>query len=104
MSINDIDAAILHEFAKQKGSELVLGENIGLSAEAARAMNAPNFTAVDIATADADGFRNGRASVVVELPELRGAKGGYQNFDLGRDEGIEECRAAIIAAGGSIKE
>jgi len=62
------------------------------------------YKAVDMATAAADGFRDGRASVVVALPELRGASGGYQNFDLGRDEAIDECRAAIIAAGGSVKE
>lgn len=57
------------------------------------------FTTVDLANADADGFRNGRASVVVELP-----KGG----NMWNDEPVVIARAdavaAIIAAGGSVKE
>ena len=71
------------------------------------------FTAVDMTTAAAEGFRDGRASVVVELPELRGdfdaddiAGVGLviPMFDRGYDEAIEECKAAIIAAGGTVRE
>lgn len=72
----------------------------------------PAPTIVDLANSDADGYRNGRESVVVELPELRGDSDAddiagvglvIPMFDRGYDEAIEECRAAIIAAGGSVK-
>lgn len=73
----------------------------------------PAPTIVDLANADADGYRNGRASVVVELPELRGDSDAddiagvglvIPMFDRGYDEAIEECKAAIIAAGGTVRE
>lgn len=49
------------------------------------------YTAVDMANAARDGFRDGAASVVVELPFL---------FPYYRQEVV----AAIIAAGGSVKD
>lgn len=63
------------------------------------------ITTVDLANADADGFRNGRASVVVELPKMyphgetlnSSAKAAY-------NDAVRLCRRKIIAAGGSVKE
>jgi hypothetical protein len=59
------------------------------------------YTAVDMTTSAAQGFRDGAASVVVELPEQLFAGMPTPNGpDLNREEVIE----AIIAAGGRIKE
>ena len=52
---------------------------------------ATSYTAVDMTTAAAQGFRDGAASVVVDLPFL------FPNY---RQQVVE----AIIAAGGRIKE
>lgn len=64
------------------------------------------YTAVDMATAAADGFRDGVKSVVVILPGLAGPTKAFndESMDSGFDEAIEQCREAIIAAGGSVKE
>lgn len=73
----------------------------------------PVPTIVDLANADADGYRNGRASVVVVLPELCGDSNAddiagvglvIPMFDRGYDEAIDACKAAIIAAGGTVRE
>lgn len=63
-------------------------ENKGLEAK---------YTAVDMASAAADGFRDGRASVVVDLSfiDIRPSY-GWKVF--------QACKEAIIAAGGSVKE
>lgn len=57
------------------------------------------YTAVDMTTAAAQGFRDGVASVVVELPE-------HFEFDNPGEaiEVLKRCREAILAAGGRIKE
>lgn len=69
----------------------------------ARGEEVPQFTAVDMANADADGYRNGRASVVVELPNIDDPDCGARvSFHLGAYK--TQCRQAIIAAGGSVKE
>lgn len=58
------------------------------------------YTAVDIATAAAEGFRDGRDSVVVELPSVQCIRlNGYCY-----EEVLEVCKRAIIAAGGKVKE
>lgn len=58
------------------------------------------YTAVDMTTAAAQGFRDGVASVVVELPEVPTA-----SFDpLFAFAYAQKCREAIIAAGGRVKE
>lgn len=64
------------------------------------------YTAVDMATAAAEGFRDGAKSVVVTLPDLAGPTKAFndESMDSGFDEAIEQCREAIIAAGGSVKE
>lgn len=63
----------------------------------------PAPTIVDLANADADGYRNGRASVVVELPAIDDPDCGARvSFHLGAYRA--QCRQAIIAAGGSVKE
>ncbi len=63
------------------------------------------YTAVDMTTAAAQGFRDGQASVVIELPAL------YPRHDADCDvrcasfnNGVLACREAIIAAGWSVKE
>ncbi len=63
------------------------------------------YTAVDMTTAAAQGFRDGVASVAIELPAL------YPRYDADCDvrcasfnNGVLACREAIIAAGGSVKE
>lgn len=59
----------------------------------------PGFTAVDIATAAADGFRDGVASVVVDLSKHHGGQhlpGTERMF-------LSDVIAAIEAAGGSVK-
>lgn len=58
---------------------------------------ATGYTAVDMTTAAAQGFRDGRDSVVVELPSL--TVDGPDAAELYADV-IE----AIIAAGGKVKE
>lgn len=68
-------------------------------------------TTVDLANADADGFRNGRASVVVELATItvdlsearEEAAKGCGGSDMG-DAVLAAAIKAIIAAGGSVKE
>lgn len=57
------------------------------------------ITTVDLASADASGYRNGRASVVVELPDRFDPNGGG-DWAMWEDLVIK----AIIAAGGSVKE
>ncbi len=57
------------------------------------------YTAVDMTTAAAQGFRDGQASVVVELPPPRYLPGS--TFPLLH---VDEVKAAIISAGGSMKE
>lgn len=64
---------------------------------------ATGYTAVDMTTAAAQGFRDGRNSMVVDLPKLYAhpdddARCAHYNM------GIEKCREAIIAAGGKVKE
>jgi len=44
-------------------ADLVWGENIGLSADDVRSLHAPSITTVDLATADADGFKSGLKSI-----------------------------------------
>lgn len=59
----------------------------------------PAPTTVDLANADADGYRNGRKSVVVELPSLQCINiNEYTAW-----EAVSACKRAIIAAGGSVK-
>jgi len=60
-------------------------------------------TIVDLANADADGYRNGRASVVVELPTCEYAN-AVSEYSKGHRQGVRACRDAIIAAGGTVKE
>lgn len=64
----------------------------------ARGENSTGYTAVDMTTAAAQGFRDGVASVVVDLepdePEDEGA--AYLHVDF--------VKARIIAAGGTVKE
>lgn len=57
------------------------------------------YTAIDMATAAAQGFRDGRASVVVELPDAfdKHESGDFMYW-------AEDVEKAIIAAGGTIKE
>lgn len=64
------------------------------------------FTAVDMTTAAAQGFRDGRASVVVELPKMPTAQRTDEEatFSAGGCDMLRKCRAAILAAGGSVKE
>ena len=58
------------------------------------------YTAVDMTTAAAQGFRDGAASVVVELPPVHA-----DAYDpLAEVAYAERCREAIIAAGGRVKE
>lgn len=68
----------------------------------------PSITTVDLANADADGFRNGRASVVVELPKIMEDPGPVagmsRKWSEGWNESREASKLAIIAAGGSVKE
>lgn len=59
----------------------------------------PAPTTVDLANADASGYRNGRESVVVELPDSFDPNGGG-DWAMWKDLVV----AAIIAAGGSVKE
>lgn len=54
------------------------------------------YTAVDMTTAAAQGFRDGVASVEALLPKEIKTMGGNVYF-------ADDVRAAIIAAGGSIK-
>lgn len=61
--------------------------------------NKAGFTAVDMATAVADGFRDGAASIVIELPD---AFDKYESGDF--MYWAEDIEKAIIAAGGSVKE
>jgi len=61
----------------------------------------PLYTAVDMATAAADGFRDGAASVVVELPEWAGAGEFYFSTPVMARHAV---LTAIIAAGGRVKE
>ena len=58
----------------------------------------PLYTAVDMANAARDGFRDGAASVVVELkvPASEAEKRWWVV--------LADCRNAIIAAGGSVKD
>lgn len=58
---------------------------------------ATGYTAVDMTTAAAEGFRDGQASVVVDL----------EGIDITCTAGWnawKACRTAIIAAGGKVKE
>ncbi len=57
------------------------------------------YTAVDMTTAAAQGFRDGVASVIVEFPPARYLPGSTVPLLH-----IDEVKAAIIAAGGSVKE
>lgn len=59
----------------------------------------PLYTAVDMANAAADGFRDGAASL---LPVLEMAR-SYVGFE-GSDAELAQLEAAIIAAGGSVKK
>jgi len=60
---------------------------------------ATGYTAVDMTTAAAQGFRDGAASVVVELPPVHA-----DAYDpLAEVAYAQRCREAIIAAGGTIK-
>lgn len=65
-------------------------------------------TIVDLANADADGYRNGRASVVVELPKRPKRIAGLTPLVEAHIDGfaacLDECRAAIEAAGGTVRE
>lgn len=75
--------------------------------------NTTGFTAVDMASAAADGFKDGRASVVVDLKSIKrdtedeGEDGSYILTEC-RDETWAEClaacRAVIIHAAESVKE
>lgn len=58
----------------------------------------PLYTAVDMANAARDGFRDGAASVVVELPSVDPA---CPPLPIPY---VEACKQAIIAAGGSVKD
>lgn len=61
------------------------------------------YTAVDMATAAAQGFRDGAASVVVELPK-RVVDWSTDNWASGYNLALEHSKAAIIVAGGSVKD
>lgn len=67
--------------------------------KASRASLPTQYTAVDMATAAADGFRDGAASVVVELPE-----DAPLLYELRRLVFLDDVVAAIKAAGGRAKE
>ena len=68
------------------------------------------YTAVDMTTAAAQGFRDGAASVVVDLPEVMKTRPfqtidrGSDNFKAGFNMAIRLSGAAILAAGGTVKE
>lgn len=79
---------------------LVWGVDIGLSADDVRRMHSPEttgYTAADMATAAAQGFRDGVASVVVDLPLLC-----LDGVDAA--EFYQEVIEAIVAAGGKVAE
>lgn len=63
----------------------------------------PAITTVDLASADASGYRNGRESVVVELP-MKYSDDSVDPECMAYNDAVDLCRAAIIAAGGSVKE
>lgn len=91
-------------------ADLVWGENIGLSADDVRSLHGSNYTAVDMTTAAAQGFRDGAASVVVDLPGVMKTRPfqtidrGSDNFKAGFNMAIRLSGAAILAAGGTVKE
>jgi len=64
----------------------------------------PGFTAVDMGTAAADGFRDGAASVVVELPDISIIQYANSHAYNCAIEAFDIARTAIIAAGGRVKE
>ena len=64
----------------------------------------PAPTIVDLANADADGYRNGRASVVVELPKRCTDLRYHSEYIRGQANMLEDCKEAIIAAGGTVRE
>lgn len=72
----------------------------------AAAINASGYTAVDVQTAAADGFRDGRASVVVDAPALSDIERDLapDGFDQGWRFANSRWNKAIIAAGGTVKE
>ena len=61
------------------------------------------YTAVDMTTAAAHGFRDGQAGVVVDIPK-RVVDWSTDNWAAGYNLALERCKEAIIAAGGSVKE
>lgn len=67
--------------------------------EAPRTEQSTGYTAVDMTTAAAQGFRDGQVSIVIELPQSRYLPGS--NVPLLH---VDEVKAAIIAAGGKVKE
>jgi len=77
------------------------GRELFLTGRAAETQTGPTplYTAVDMANAARDGFRDGAASVVVELPE---PDWSYEN--TGRLLSKGSVIDAIIAAGGRVKE
>lgn len=86
----------------------VEGASIKIPATTMQPDPATGYTAVDMATAAAEGFRDGQASVVVELPQGPMHIDGHTPFVEGTingfNLGLDQCRAAIIAAGGKVKE
>lgn len=99
MKINDLDELIKEiEKCIEPGGAHDLGElQISIRNLLDRFEKPSQFTAVDMATAAAEGFRDGQASVVVDL----------EGIDITCTAGWnawKACRAAIIAAGGKVKE
>lgn len=91
------------EWARSRGVSLPVNDDIDyndwtqLAWDAWQAARASAYTAVDMTTAAAEGFRDGVASVVVDLepdePADEGAAYLHQDF----------VKARIIAGGGSVK-
>jgi hypothetical protein len=80
--------------------------------EAWKASRNSQYTAVDVATAAADGFRDGRASVVVVLPPSypvleepdEAMDDSYMDAYHAANGMRHACKQAIIATGGRVKE
>lgn len=72
--------------------------------EAPQAEQSTGYTAVDMTTAAAQGFRDGAASVVVELPSYFIVPAGAVLDAAGVKNILNSVAEAIIASGGTVKE
>lgn len=84
---------------------LILEEHSPMGGVSVIVHPAPGFTRVDMANAARDGFRDGVASVVVELPKMFPLQEAVNdNQKAAYNDGVRLCRRRIIAAGGRVKE